>query len=536
MSNAQMREVSKIWKETCREIEVLYNLKQREVIPVVYLSTDEDELQEYQPGILKDGSIIVNSKLPDFEKLLPTIIAKLCLQSILPSDLLCKECIDDLSFEFARRRIVDAKVRAKWEDIWSKYSPPMKVSQIAEYYSSDGYRWLQSVSGERGLDTFIRELTHRAKNQIPLSFEDYLEYFLIRGRNFETTLDATELKLVRALIDEPDIQVKQLSDKIDISEEWTSKKISQMRKQRILGRYYRAPFSRIGINMYHLLISRGVSELDPLNLIKDCPFLYAYRRVVSGPWIALATLCIPENKESLQLLRIGLKRIEELGFDIQLHRIHSSGVSSCFDYYVPKEGKWEIPWELLMIHLQRIQLDGLASSIPRIDTPENKTKIELDNLDMKIIDCIGRRITAVSKIRSELRVGQHRIAEKLHKLRENGLIAKSWEIHNIGLNENAIIYCKKNDVSKTIAAWSLRLPRSIISFSSKEELLLIVYLPKGGSYGLATALERLNTDVSIGCLSLQVSGTWGFPHNLWDSKFQRWKCPRQKIDDWINQI
>ena len=189
-----------------------------------------------------------------------------------------------------------------------------------------------------------------------------------------------------------------------------------------------------------------------------------------------------------------------------------------------------------MIHLQRIQLDNLASSIPRIDTPENKTIIELDNLDMKIFDCIGRGITSVSKIRSELRVGQHRIAEKLHRLRENGLVVKSWEVHNIGLNENAIIYCKNIDVGKTIAAWSLRLPRSIISFSSKEELLLIVYLPKGGSYGLATALERLNTDARIGFLSLQVSGTWGFPHNLWDSKFQRWKCPRQKLEAWIGQL
>jgi hypothetical protein len=309
-----------------------------------------------------------------------------------------------------------------------------------------------------------------------------------------------------------------------------------MQKRTILRRYQRAPFSRIGISMYHLLISRRESEVDPLNLIKDCPFLYGYRRVVSGPWVALATLCIPENRESLQFLREGLKRIVEAGFDIDLHKIHSSGVSSCFDYYKPKEGKWDIPWELLMIHLQRIQLDGLASSIPRIDTPESKANMVLDDLDMKILDCVRRRITSVSKIRSELRVGQHRIADKLKNLRENGFIVKSWEVHNIGLNEHAIIYCKDNEAGKTIAAWSLRLPRSIITFSSKEELLLLVYLPKGGSYGLATALERLNVDANIGFLSLHVSGTWGFPIELWDSKFQRWKCPKEKLESWISQL
>jgi hypothetical protein len=323
---------------------------------------------------------------------------------------------------------------------------------------------------------------------------------------------------------------------LDISEGWISRKLRELQKRWILRRYIRAPFSRIGIQMYHVLISRKDSKRDPFDFVKECPFLYAYRKATSGIWNAFATLCIPANKESIRFLENGLKTIVELGFEIDLHKVHSAGVSNCFDYYQPKKGEWDIPWELLTIHLQRIQSDGLASSIPRIDTPENRVEIEIDDLDMQILDSIWNKVVSVSKIRSRLRVGQHRVAEKLQRLRENGLLVKTWDVHNIGLNEHAIIYCKNAKIGKTIAAWSLRLPRSRIYFSSREELVLVADLPRGGSFGLATALDVLNTDASIGTLSTRVEGRFEYPTKLWDSRYQRWKCPRERLETWVNQL
>ncbi len=530
------KQLFKLWNELEIEIKDIYGLSGFNTPSKIVLSNDKNPIGNFMPGVIRGDSIIINSNLPDYQKLLSVTIRKLCFQSSLPSDLLCDNCLDDLSFEYARRSIENDTLRSQWESIWSEHSPRRQISSAIDYFPCVGYKWLYSVAGEKGLDTFVRELTHRARNQISLSFEDYMQYFSMRIRRFERTLDSTELKLTSTVVENPNLSSKDLANLVGISEEWMSRKLAQLQKRMVLRKFNRAPFSRIGIQMFHVLVSRRDTETDPFDLFKDCPFLYSYRKVISGNWTALATLSIPENSESMRFVKEGLKRIVEAGFDIDPHQIHSSGVSRSFDYYEPKVGHWDIPWELLAIHLQRIQSDELASSIPRVDRPEKRIEIELDELDMKIFDCVSRGIASVSKIRSHLKVGQHRVAERLQKLREYGLVIKSWEVHNIGLNEHAIIYCKDRELGKTIAAWSLRLPKSVISFSSKEELMLLADLPKGGSFGLATALEGLNNGTCIGILSPQIYGAWGFPSALWDSKFQRWKCPKKELDSWITQI
>ncbi len=536
ISERLQRQSFKLWKELVLEIKEKYGLSGLNALSEIVLSNDKTRIGNFTPGFIQGDSIIINSKLPDYMKLLSVTIRKLCFQSSLPSDLLCGQCIDDLSFEFARRTITDDKIRSKWESIWCEHSPRRQISSVVDYYPCVGYKWLYSVAGENGLDTFVLELTHRARNQISLSFEDYLQYFSTRVRRFERTLDSTELKLTSTVVENPNLPSKNLANLVGISEEWMSRKLAQLQKRMVLRKFIRAPFSRIGIHMFHVLVSRRDTDADPFDLFKDCPFLYSYRKVVSGDWSALATLSIPENRESMRFVKEGLKRIVEAGFDIDLHQIHSSGVSRCFDYYKPKIGQWDIPWELLAIHLQRIQSDELASSIPRVDRPEKRIEVELDELDMKIFECVKKGMASVSKIRTHLKVGQHRVTEKLQNLRENGLIIKSWEVHNIGLNEHAIIYCKNNEMGKTIAAWSLRLPKSVISFSSKDELMLLADLPKGGSFGLATALEGLNNGTCVGILSPQIYGAWGFPSALWDPKFQRWKCPKKELETWIAQL
>ena len=536
LSSTQLHKVTDAWQTAYNTIVNSFDLKPLEEMPDIRLSITDDELPENCPGVLDNGSIIINTAIPHYEDLLSTTVIKLCLESVLPSDVLCRECIDDLSFEFARRLTRDKVVRELWNEMWSKHSPRRQVSNASAHFPYRSYEWLHSVAGDRGLDTFITELAQRAKNNIPLSFEDYMHYFSLRIQRFANVMSTTELKLVRAVIDNPELQAKEISKSIDMSEEWISRKLAQLQEKMILRKFHRAPFSRIGIDMYQVLISRRDTEIDPFTLLKDCPFLYGYWRVIAGDWVGQATLCVPENNESNQYIRKGIESIIAAGFDIDLHKTHSAGGLYCFDYYVPKDGKWDIPWELLSIHLQRFHQDNLASTIRRIDTPKNRVALEFDDLDMQIIDCIWKRIVSVSKIRSELGVGQHRVAEKLQRLRENGLVVKSWEIYNVGLSEHGIVYCKDKRIGETIAAWSLRLPRTRINFSKDGNLILIVDVPKGGSFGLATALDEFSNDVSVGFLSHRVYGASGFPASLWDSKFQRWKCPKKRLEDWISQL
>ncbi|MFW9810794.1 MAG: hypothetical protein ACFFE6_15580, partial [Candidatus Thorarchaeota archaeon] len=350
-----------IWKEVKREIENSFGLVPAESPSSVVISSKNNSLGNLTPGIFKENMIVINSELPNYIDLLPATIAKLCFQISLPQDILCAECIDDLSFEFARQRIENENLRNQWESIWSEHTPQRKISTVMEYHPCTAYIWLYSVAGEEGLETIVRELTHRARSQIPLSFEDYLLYFSKRVNRFENTLDATELKLVKYLIDTPEIQHNDLAKRTGITQEWVSKKVSQLQKRMILRGFNHVPFSRLGIRMFHVLLLKKSSEVDPFSLLKDCPFLYSFRKVMSGDWNALATLCIPHNLRSMEMIDEGIGHIQQAGFDMQIHHTSSSGVSHCFDYYSTRKGQWDVPWELLAVQLQRIQSDGLAS-------------------------------------------------------------------------------------------------------------------------------------------------------------------------------
>ncbi len=525
-----------VWNSVLHEIEETFGLSSSKSPSEIYISTEKTKIGNLTPGIFDGDSIVINSKLPNYEELLPTIMTKLCFQSFLPQDLLCEECIDDLSFEFARRKIEDDVLRSQWESIWSEHTPLRRISTVIEYHPCTAYTWLHSVAGDNGLDTFVRELTHRAKNQIHLSFDDYLLFFSMRTHRFENALDGTELKIVRHIVENPELQSNNLSKLVGVSQEWVSKKLSQLQKRMILRRFYRVPFSQIGIRMFHVLMARKTSKADSFSLIRDCPFLHSFRKVVSGDWDSLATLCIPDNQSSMQYLENGLNLIERAGFKIEVHRINTSGVSTNFDYYSTREKQWNIPWELLAIHLQRIHSDELASSIPKVDTPELRTDVHLDELDIRVLDCVRGGVSSVSKIRSHLKVGQHRIADKLRRLRENELIVKTWEVHNIGLSEHIFIYTKEKEIGRSIAAWALRIPRSIISFTPEEELMLLADLPRGGSYGLASAIGEIQSKVSVGILSSSTYGSWDFPHSLWDSNYQKWVCPEESLEKWIRNL
>ena len=528
--------LKRLWNETAADIEDTYGLSTATNPSEFVVSSGRFERGSLSLGKVRKDSLVLNSKFRLFPSHVPSMIAKLGLQHSLPSDILCGECIEDLSFEYARLGISDGSSREEWEQLWRKHTPPRLISTVLNYSPTIAYIRLYSVAGRNGLDTIIREITHQAKNQIPLSFDDYLLYFAKRIYRFENKLDHTELKIVRHLLDNPHHSMTKLSQAIGRSNEWVSKKVKELQKRRILRKFERVPFSRVGINMYHVFLGKDSEGEDPFQLLKDCPFLYSYRRVNSGPWSSLATICIPENTESFRLFKKGIGLIRKTGYDATVHRIQSSGVSHCFDYYLTEEGKWDIPWELLSVHLRRIQLDDLASIIPRIDTPVTRCDLPLTRLDMDIIDCVRRGITSVSKIRAHLGVGQQRVADHLRALRQNGLILTTWEGHNIGLIEQVVVHSQNPEASNALAAWARRLPRGIVSFSEKGELVLIGSVPLGGGYGLASAVEELALIAEVGILSVNAYGSWGFPGSLWNERYQKWESPKKLLDAWLEDL
>jgi DNA-binding Lrp family transcriptional regulator len=487
------------------------------------------------PTTVKGDVILINSNPQSMNTLLPVLVGRACLQSALPEEILCKECISDLSFEYARQRITDDEVRKTWTNIWSEFAPPIIVSTVLGYDPVEAYDWLYSMVGERGIDTIIKDLTYRAKNEIQLTFEEYLRYFASRLKRFSNLLDSTELKIIKHLTEDESITVTSLAKSTDLSTEWASKKLTDLKNRKVLRQFTRVPFSRVGIDMFHIILKRMFGTNDPFSLLRDCPFLYSYRQVLSGSWDAIGILCVPHNAKSLGYLEEGLRLLSKQGFNVEMQRVYSSGVVVSFDFYRECEG-WNIPWELLSVQLGRIMADNLADVISRVDRTKVPTDLELSDLDMRIFSCIHEGITSVAKIRAQLGVGQERLAKRLKTLRQHHLITTSWEVHNIGLNEHVFVFEREEPLALAISSWTQRLPKSIVSFSEKGELSLQVDLPSGGSYGFCSALEEVSSQTQSAVLSPKIYGLWRFPRGLWDSRYQKWLCPEQKLEHWLDAI
>ena len=461
LNEDQRKSAVETWKETAFEIEEMFGLVAKTVPSKLMFTSEGTFVAELSPGAIDAGSLLYNSTIDAYQDLLPATTAKLCFQSALPADLLCQECIDDVSFEFARRKIEDGALRNHWESVWSKHTPPRMVSSLVEYHPCVAYIWLYSVAGESGLDTIVRELTHRARHQISLTFDEYMRYFTLRIRRFENTLDETELKIIRHLIENPEIQFNELAKQVGISKEWTTRKLSQLQKRMIIRRFDRVPFSRVRIQMIHILMTAKTDKMTPFSLIKDCPFLFSFSKVLSGDWDSLATLCIPDNQLSMQYLEEGLNLMRTHDLNLHVHRITSSGVSHCFDYYSTKDRQWNLPWELLAIHLQRIQSDNLAESMPKVDTAEKKMETRLDELDIQILDCINKGITSVAKIRENLNVGQNRVAKRLRIMRQVEWRQQSLRLVPI-LEFFSLSFCikqllKRRNITNPSICWVLRI-------------------------------------------------------------------------------
>ncbi|NHI84348.1 MAG: hypothetical protein EAX81_08620 [Candidatus Thorarchaeota archaeon] len=463
------------------------------------------------------------------------ILAKWCFQQVLDFKSICSECIDDLSNEFARL-MLEPSERSAWVEYWRLVSPRRKVSSVLVYNPSIRFPSLADMVGDRGFKTIIHELCMLSKNDISLSLDDYLAFLRDRIRRFSLPLNSTELKIVRKLVIEGDFSHERLAKDLGISSQWLSRRLTALKKRNILRRFDRAPFSRIGIRMYHFYVRNIDAVDDPYKLLSKCPFLYTYQSVLTGLWTAYAVFCVPDNHQSIRTLSVAQTAFEKWGFSTMLVEVASSGFSYSFDFYDCEAGEWRMPWEILAVELTRVLNNRLADIIPRVDHPANRTSLSLDQLDMSIIEQVYRGNTSIQGIRSALRVGQQRVNDRMRRLRKDGIIATKWEAHNIGLYENIVIVCDDLDVGEAVAAWARRVPEAIVSFDLNRRLSLLVRLPCGGSYGLAQSIGQVTDAASIGLLGPRIYGAWGLPIDLWDANVQKWLSPTAQVNQWLDSL
>ena len=456
--------IIELWKRFSHQIENKFGLIPGPCPSRVEV-TEEDCVQQNFGGLLSNDVFYITNDALNNSIPLEGIIAKICMETALPKEGFYEEAINDICVEFARQ-ILEGEKTKTWIKVWSLNSPKKKLSTIMTHNPSVFFPLLYDLAGAVGLQQLVQDICTMAKCGIHLNCTDYLSFLKTHFRRLSVNLNQTDLKIINVLLHNGSCSYTDLGEKIGISSEWVSRRVSSLRRLSILRRFERVPFSKVGIRMFHLFLYSGNKKKEPLEFLLACPFLYCYRKILTGFWDALATLAVPDNESSIESITEFLHTLSKWGFQSSLIEVISSGTIDCFDFYDTNYGSWAIPWEVLALQIRKIHDDGLASAFPRIDQPASKTNIILDELDFKILDQIRKGNSSVGKVRRALHIGQENAANRLKSLISAGLIQKTWEVHNIGLNESLLVFCDDEKTGESITAWAQRLPRSIVNFNA----------------------------------------------------------------------
>lgn len=534
VENELIEQISSLWERYSTDINKSFDFHQQfqpKIVQIIESPLGDENMGGYIDGeTLYISRTVVDGTIP-----LQAIVAMICYQTAFPAGGVCDECIEDMAIEYGRQKL-DGDFQTEWEVRWQKYQEQRDGEIFRGHFS---YWFLPALSTIRDLDvhvTLSKEFAMMAKSNITFDLNDYVIFLSTRRAKFTKQLTKTELKLIDKILQYGADDLSKLSTDVGVSPQWISRKISELRKNSVLRYFNQIPYSKIGIRMFLLFIGTNDHDMGPIDYVRRCPFLFGFKRIIAGKYHSLAIITIPDNDKNIQAMKHGLALISKQGVSTSMIEVKSSGVTTCYDHYDTTIGKWNIPWDLRRIELEKIHAEGLASLFPRIDSTANMTNLSLDHIDIQILGCVRKRIDSVTNIRKELKIGQHKVASHLKRLRNGGLIVPMWEARQIGLNESVIVTTSDIATGESIAAWAQRLPRSIISFDNDKQLLLQADLPLGGGYGLSSSLNVIDQDINISLVEQRVTGNLGNPLELWNVEKQEWSSPKQKIQEWVSDL
>ncbi|TFH08623.1 MAG: winged helix-turn-helix domain-containing protein [Candidatus Thorarchaeota archaeon] len=470
---------------------------------------------------------VIENEIP-----LQGIIYRECLYHALPTDF-CDEAKHDIASCFARS-LLGKSDREKWIAHW-KTLPPRRIRANLVYDSFETMDWMYKLGGYDELVTLIHEFESMDRYGKKLTFEEYFEYIIRRTQDIIVGLSQTEVKIIDTLQKDTDISYRQVSKNTGLSESWVSTKINQLKDRYVLVNLTTTPFSKIGIRTFHVLLA-GPSWDDPTRFIKDCPFLYDIRPILSGPWHVISRLAVPDHRDNIKALDQMVTIMQRNGIAVDVTETYSVGVTNSFYHYNTRSRQWDIPWVAMESWGHRIQAEFLHQLVERIDYPAKTTDHYLDPIDMEILELAHKGIASTRTLRKKLSIGQTKLSNRVRKLRAEELIRKVWAVYNIGLVERVALRVTDKETSRMLDAWSRELPRGYLRYEENRNLLLMIELPSGGSTKLMDVLRKLKWPVTISPIGSGVWGQWDFPKHLWDIDKQRWTSPRPKVISWLNKL
>lgn len=484
---------------------------------------------QYQVGT---AELQVTQKVVENDIPLEGIIYRECLYHALPTDF-CDEAKRDIASCFARV-LLGKNDRERWIASWKKL-PTQRIRANLVYESFKMMDWMYKLGGYNELVTLVHEFESMDRYGKKLTFIEYFEYMIRRTQDIVVGLSQTEAKIIDALQKDADVSYRQVSESTGLSESWISTTINRLKNRYVLVELTSTPFSKIGIRTFHILLAASSWD-DPTRFIKDCPFLYDIRPILSGPWQVISRLAVPDNRENIKALEQMISIFQRNGISVDVSETHSVGITNSFYHYNTKSNQWDIPWVALESWGHRIQSESLHQIIEQIDYPAKTTDHYLDPIDMQILKLVHKGNASMRVLRKELSIGQNKLSSRIKKLRDEELIRKIWTVYNIGLVERMALRATDKKTSSMLDAWSRELPRGYLRYEENRNLLLMVELPSGGSTKLMDVLRKLKWPVTIAPIGSGVWGQWDFPIQLWDVDKQSWTSPRSEIVTWLNKL
>ena len=335
---------------------------------------------------------VIENKIP-----LEGIIHRECLFYTLPPNF-CDEAKHDVASSFARV-LLEKNDRERWITHW-KEMPPERIRANAVYNSFEMMDWMHNLGGYDELVTLIHEFQSMNRYGKTLAFEEYFDYMIRRIQDIVVGLSQTEVKIIDALQKEADLSYRQVASSTGLSESWVSTKINNLKNRYVLVELTTAPFSRIGIRTFHVLLS-APSWDDPTRFIKDCPFLYDIRPILSGPWQVISRLAVPDNIDNTHAIDQMASIMHRNGIAVDVTETYSVGVTNSFYHYNTKTKQWNIPWVAMESRGHRIQAESLDQLVERIDYPAKVTDHYLDSIDIEILELAHQGISSTRALRKE---------------------------------------------------------------------------------------------------------------------------------------
>jgi predicted transcriptional regulator len=528
MSRTKHKRISQLWDKASGRVLTRFGLSAYPPPKTIREGFDESNREGgHYNGTT--STLVITASNPCVEGL----ILRECFISAMHGDN-CEEAVLDVASEFAYQEL-SPQHRRKWMEMWKdlevqRIKPNLVYAPIADVRS------ICRIGGKEQLHSLVRELLSRTRYGIEFEFAEYAEFLVKKVQTLVVRLSKTEVKVLDSLLRTPETTIPMISEKLGFSRSWTSNLISSLKEKEVIFQHEKVPFSKIGIKMFHLLLSNGGNS-KPFELFSKCPFLYEIRHVIAGQWNELATLTVPSNPKSIDSLEYFRDFVSTKDAQTELFEIASSVLSYSFNFYDLNRHRWEIPWMTLKGWGRRIERDGLEKSYERIDIPTNATEIYLDKSDMQILASVHKKKGKARNLRRELSIGQNKLYSHLRKLRENGLIVQWWNVYNIGLDEWAVIQAPA-EYSQIVEVWARELPRVFIRYDAQRNLFMLINLPRGDTVQLMKTLVALdwNKFLLVAPLDLGLWGHWGFPLKLWNVERQSWDSPEEEIDMWKESL